>query len=72
MLMLGIIFADMIVRPPQVRVKRIGKTRTHWNDRVPMQDFRTACAPWLFECIDDTCDCHSGWCYDWKYDDDLK
>ena len=71
-LVFGVVFADMLVGIPRVQIKRIGKSRTHWNDDVPMLDFRTACVPWLLECIDPDCDCHDNWCYDWKYDDDLK
>jgi hypothetical protein len=62
-LVFGVVFADILVGIPRVKVKRIGKSRTHWNDRVPMLDTT---------CIDDDCDCHSGWCYDWKYDTDLQ
>lgn len=62
-LVFGVVCADMIIRPPRVRVKPIGKSRTHWCCDVPMLDTT---------CIDDDCDCHIGWCYDWKYDSDLQ
>jgi hypothetical protein len=62
-LVFGVVSADMLVPRERVNIKRIGKSRTHWCCDVPMLDT---------DCIDDDCDCHNNWCYDWKYDDDLK